>query len=267
MDRTRRLIVAGVGAGIAFGAIGTKFGRAQPVPTAPSQPGRPPSLNAQPAFTYLKGDQTITRESAQAYSVIVAGNDILGEPNLARVFESNDAFSEWADRGPYGEKVREIIRIVRNEVPKERRNEEFIRKIQTLALKQQNAAFRGFADVLGKDPRDGEVIRRAVINRTPLTPKLFDPVLLYDRLIEHEPPQGAPEDPRTSMLPVPSGFWPYLGWVGWNDRARSVRIFGVNVLCENAWFGGRWGWLIGFNGLFNLNHILFDRVASSAIAS
>jgi len=55
-------------------------------------------------------------------------------------------------------------------------------------------------------------------------------------------------------------------WVGWNDRARSVRIFGLNVLCENVWFGGRWAWLIGFNWLMNLSHLLFDRVTSSVIA-
>ena len=65
---------------------------------------------------------------------------------------------------------------------------------------------------------------------------------------------------------IPTGWWPYLGWVGWDNRARSARVFGVNVLCDGSWFGGRAIWLIGFNMLINLDRLGFDRMATSVIS-
>jgi len=56
-----------------------------------------------------------------------------------------------------------------------------------------------------------------------------------------------------------------LGWVGWDNRARSVRAFGVTVLYDGAWFGGRQAWLSGFNMLMKLDHLLFDRITSSIV--
>jgi len=43
-------------------------------------------------------------------------------------------------------------------------------------------------------------------------------------------------------------------------------VFGLNVLCDGNWFGGRQAWLIGFNMLLNLDHLSFDRLTSSVIA-
>jgi hypothetical protein len=65
------------------------------------------------------------------------------------------------------------------------------------------------------------------VNRTPLTPQIFDPMFLWDRRIEVEPPQGAPQDSRTSTMFIP-----------------------------RSWFGGRQAWLIGFNMLLNLDHLI-----------
>jgi hypothetical protein len=258
---TRRLMIASAASSF---LVGNRSVQSQP---ATARAGIPPDVIAaeKQSLIYLNGDQKITREAALKFPTIVYGPDILGDPGHVRVFESNDAFSTWASSGKFGEQVRQVLQTVRDDVPKERANEALIQQLQEFALTEQDKSFRAFAKMIGKDARDEEVIQRSMIKRTPLTPKVFDPVLLYDRLIEREPPTSSPEDPRTNLLVVPSGFWPNLGWAGWNDRARSVRIFGVNVLCENSWFGGRWGWLIGFNGLLNLWHIGFDRNASSAI--
>ncbi len=110
---------------------------------------------------------------------------------------------------------------------------------------------------------DEEVIHLAIIDRTPLTPSVFDPIQLWDRRIEFEPPQGGPVHPSTNFLPVGSGYWPVLGWAGWDNRTRTARVFGLNVLCEHNWFGGRSAWLFGINMLLNLDRIAFDRITSS----
>jgi hypothetical protein len=217
-------------------------------------------------FTYLQGNKKLTPRQAMMFPVIAAGQDLTGEPEVIRVFESNADFSKWADRTPHGERVQEILRIVRDKVLPEQGNAVWVEQVQRLAFQHAEGNFRDFAKLLGRSPIDEEVIRLAMVDRTPLTPKVFDPALLYDQTIEREPPMGAPENSQTNMLPVWSGFWPDLGWAGWNDRARSGRIFGLNILCQNTWFGGRWAWLMGFNMLLNLRHLGFDRITSSVIA-
>lgn len=215
---------------------------------------------------YLYGDRRITIEDLKDFQAVVAGADVTGDPNVVRVFTSNAQFAKWIGDTEHGVKVRRALQIVKTDVPKAREDEAWLRQVQTLALKNARSTFQAFAKTLERDPRDEEVIRRAMVDRTAFTPKVFDPVLLYDRRIEREPPTGAPEDPRTSWLPVWSGAWPDLGWVGWNNRARSVRIFGLNVLCDGQWFGGQWIWLVGFNGLMNLHNLNFEAKASSAIS-
>jgi hypothetical protein len=217
-------------------------------------------------ITYLDNDNKIDSRTAIKFPVLAAGTELTGEPEVIRVFQSNTDFSKWADRTSHGEQVREVLRVVNDEVPKEQENAAWVKQIQQLALKSTNANFRAFAKLLGRDPRDEEVIRLSMVERTPLTPKIFDPALLYDRIIEHEPPTGAPEDSRTNLLPVPSGFWPDLGWVGWNDRAMSGRFFGLTMLCQNTWFGGRSAWLAGLNTLLNLRWLGFEKITSSIIA-
>jgi hypothetical protein len=218
-------------------------------------------------FTYIYNDQPVAPDEATKYPTMVAGPEFTGELEVVRVFQSNDDFSKWAERTAHGDKVHEILRLLRIEVLPERKNEAWIEQMQRLALNRARENFAEFAKLLNRSPFDEEVIRKAMVERTPLTPKMFDPIFLYDREIEHEPPAGPPEDPLTSSFIVPSGWWPDLGFVGWNDRARSVRLFGVNVLCEHNWFGGRWCWLSGFNGFINLNHLGFDQITSSVIAN
>ena len=43
-------------------------------------------------------------------------------------------------------------------------------------------------------------------------------------------------------------------------------MFGVNILCDGAWFSGRWLWLIGINMLLNLDRVFFDRMTTSVIS-
>jgi hypothetical protein len=219
------------------------------------------------AYRYLNArDGDVPADGIAEYPVIVVGGDATGDPDLVRVFRQNKEFRRWAAGSPIAETVETVFTTLEKQVLPERATEQWVEKMQTLAMKRKIADLKAFAKLVGGDVRDEEVVRLAMVDRTPLTPRAFDPMFLWDRRIEVEPPQGAPQDARTSTLPIPSGWWPWLGWVGWDNRPRSARVFGVNVLCENGWFGGRWAWLIGLNMLLNLDRIAFDRMASSVIS-
>ena len=218
------------------------------------------------AFKFLDGDRDVDGDRIARYPVLIAGEEATGDPELARVFTDVKSFRAWAEGTPVGERVEDVYRTLEQDVLPHRGDEKWVEQMQTYALERKAADMEAFAKMLGVDVRDEEVVRRAMTERTALTPATFDPMFLWDRRIEREPPQGGPEDPRTAMMFIPTGWWPYLGWAGWDNRARSARVFGVNILCDGAWFGGRWVWLIGFNMLINLDRLFFDRMATSVIS-
>ena len=220
------------------------------------------------AFRFLDGrDGDVSEDALSRYPVLIAGEEATGEPELARVFEDPKEFRAWAESSKVGDRVESVYRTLEEEVLPQQKDEKWIEQMHTLALKRKGADMAAFAKLAGAESvRDEEVVRRAIIERTPLTPATFDPLFLWDRRIEVEPPQGAPQDSRTQTMFIPTGWWPYLGWVGWDNRARSARVFGVNVLCDGSWFGGRAIWLIGFNMLINLDRLGFDGMATSVIS-
>ena len=217
------------------------------------------------SYVDYRGNQREADATADS-PFLVVGEEATGEADLVRLFADEKQFRRWADRSPIAERVARLNDTLVREVMPRQVDEPWIEQMQRLGIKQTRANFRAFAAMLDLRQGDEEVIRRAMIDKTPLTPAIFDPILLYDRRIEVEPPSGGPVDPRTQLLPVMSGFWPVLGWGGWDNRARSARVFGLNVLCDGNWFGGRQAWLIGFNMLLNLDHLSFDRLTSSVIA-
>ena len=219
------------------------------------------------ALKFLDGrDGDVNEDAIARYPVLVVGEEATGDPELARAFEDVRSFRRWAEGSPIGERVESVYRTLEEEVLPHRRDEKWVQQMQSYALERKAADMGAFAKMLGVDVRDEEVVRRAMTERTPLTPATFDPMFLWDRRIEREPPQGGPEDPRTATMFIPTGWWPYLGWAGWDNKARSARVFGVNILCDGAWFGGRWLWLIGINMLVNLDRVFFDRMTTSVIS-
>ncbi len=213
-------------------------------------------------------EKEVSSEKLAGYSRIVVGAEATGEEEVVRVFVEDRDFRRWADGSPIGARVAAVYQTLENDMPRQQKeNAEWVQQMQTLAMKRKAADFKAFAKLVGAPVNSDEVIKRAMIDRTALTPLSFDPILLWDRRIEHEPPQGGPVDARTRMMPIPTGWWPFLGWVGWDNVPRSARVFGLNFLCENPWFGGRWLCLVGFNMLLNLDRVGFDHITSSVIST
>jgi hypothetical protein len=211
-------------------------------------------------------DGDVPEDAAAKARVLVVGEQATGDAELGRAFRDPKSFRAWADTSPIAEQVDGVFKTLEEQVLPQRGNEDWVGKVQGLALERKQADMAALAELAGVDIRDEELVKLAMLDRTPLTPQTFDPVFLWDRRIEVEPPQGGPQDSRTSLMFIPPGWWPFLGWVGWDNRARSVRVFGLNILCDGAWFGGRWLWLIGFNMLLNLDRVFFDRMATSVIS-
>ena len=113
-------------------------------------------------------------------------------------------FRRRSTGSPIGAKVASYPETLQKQVLTERKNEKFVQQMQVLAIRRKQSTVRGFANLLGEDVRSEAVVNHAMINRTPLTPQAFDPVFLWDRRIEVEPPQGAPQDPRTSTMFIPT---------------------------------------------------------------
>ncbi len=217
------------------------------------------------AYEFLSNGQPIELDEARKRPILVFGEEATGSSDRVLTFTDDGRFEDWATNSAVNDRIDTVRRRLDNEVLP-LRGDSNIERQQRLALRRTMLGFRGLAREYQFDIRSEELINLAMVDRTPLTPSLFDPVLLYDRLIERLPPTGAPEDPRTRLFPIPSGFWPDLSWCGWNNRARSVRIFGLNVLCDDPWFGGKKAWLFGFNGLLNLDTLGIDRTTSSIIS-
>ena len=129
------------------------------------------------------------------------------------------SFRRWAEGSPIGERVESVYRTLEEEVLPHRRARSGLQQMQSYALERKAADMEAFAKMLGVDVRDEEVVRRAMTERTTLTPATFDPMFLWDRRIEVEPPQGGPVNPQTQTMFIPTGWWPYLGWAGWITRA------------------------------------------------
>jgi hypothetical protein len=219
------------------------------------------------AFRFLDGkDGDVSDDAAAKAQVLVVGDEATGDPEVARAFSDVKLFRSWAETSPIAERVDAVYRTLEQEVLPQRASEKWIEQMQTLALKRKQDDIAALAELARVDIRDEELAKLTMIERTPLTPVTFDPIILWDRRIEVEPPTGAPQDSRTSTMFIPPGWWPWLGWVGWDNRASSARVFALNILCDGAWFGGRWLWLIGFNMLLNLDRVFFDRMATSVIS-
>ena len=77
-----------------------------------------------------------------------------------------------------------------------RRDEKWVQQMQSYALERKAADMGAFAKMLGVDVRDEEVVRRAMTERTPLTPATFDPMFLWDRRIEGPRRPARPDRPR-----------------------------------------------------------------------
>jgi hypothetical protein len=140
-------------------------------------------------------------------------------------------------------------------------------RLQQLAVERVRSGLEGFMKALGSDRLTDEIEQRAMAGRSPLEPPVFDPVIFYDRPFETSPPKEAPKG--AASLPLPGGFFPVLGWFGWDNRARCARVLGGAWLFENDWFGGRFAYIegLGINdtGLIPFYDLGFDRIASSAI--
>lgn len=206
-------------------------------------------------FHYLKDGKKATLAALKPAAVIAAGPD----PGVINSFESEGMFYEWAAGLDVAEKVREAPRVVAGLRKRQGSDLKNVMASQQRRVKAISAEAEVIAKELGKPVGSPEVLS-IVTGSDRLRGPLFDPMLLWDT------PCGGPNCYGSgAWLPVFAPM-PDLGWFGYNDRASHVWASGLNVLCENPWWGGRWAWIFGFwSTHFDLRMIAFDNVASSTL--
>jgi hypothetical protein len=218
------------------------------------------------AIRYKYNGRDVDQAALQTHPVVATGPDLAGDRDTVYLFDNEQDLLAWGrDQPVIAEKAAKLIRSIEVEAPDAYRNSAELERVQKLAISRTRTNMEEFAQLHRLNLNDEETILRAM-NRSSFQPRVFDPVIFYDRLIEREPPTSAPEDPGTAMLFLPGGLRPDLGLFGWSDRARSARIFGAVCIIDPTWFGtkgGKRAWLFGFNFLLNLNHVGMDRVTSS----
>jgi hypothetical protein len=197
------------------------------------------------------------REAAQK-SIMVVG-DFLPSEAIALTFDSNVEFHKWLEYSKHAEqyyRIEKTIEVLRqrehaaDQSRAQRRLRATVDRV-TRELKEFAADFDLDPDVAGY-----ELFLKATVERDPLEPPIFDPVILFENA-------GA----RGAWLPISDlVYFPDLRWIGWNDRASSVAVFGSGCLFQDVWFGGPRLYFWGAPWAFNLAEFGWNDRASSVAA-
>lgn len=103
-----------------------------------------------------------------------------------------------------------------------------------------------------------ELLLQAAGWRSALEPPLFDPTLLFDKVVD----SGLPPAFGGALFPVAG---PIPTFFGFNDKASGAQVLGVCTLHDRTFFRGPAAFLIGAAS-FVLDDLLFDNRAASGIA-
>jgi hypothetical protein len=216
------------------------------------------------AFRFVgpQGNQLSAEAGHKARHMIVGEG--LPAADLAMCVDNDEDFVAVARTLPAWPRIESALENLRKtEELHQSMDEAEIRAHQERVIAHVRRGIADLATTMDLHEQHDAVLTRAALGRPPLEPPIFDPLLMYDKPFATSPPVAAPEG--TSSLPLPTGTWPVLGWFGWDNRARGVRIFGGAVLNTNPWFlFGRSVWVMGLNGLIPLAPLGFDLSISAA---
>ena len=212
--------------------------------------------------TFLFGGRCISAEDASAFPVLASGPD-LTPPNTTIAFSSMESFARWGRTTKYAESIQETLLQI-SKVQERERDKASVERIQArqkLIVERYAQDLLELAKHMELEVGSMELFEAASSKADPLQLPIFDPVGLSDTT---DPWKWT--IPFRDWLPLGGGWWPDLGWFGWNDRAVSGRVSGLAAFCEHTWFRGRWLWLAGFPVWpYQFGWWGFSRIISSAI--
>lgn len=208
---------------------------------------------------FLSKGRLISIEEARRQPIMVIGS-ILPHTKLAQTFDSEDEFHKWIDQSKVAERVYEMEKTVA--IIRERQHDSDhtrVRQRIKAAVERISSELEDLAAYHDLDPKDAgyELFLKATVERDLLEPPIFDPFVLY----EHVGLKG-------NWLPLGLYFSvPDFRWLGWNDKASSVAVYGAGCLWQDVWFQGPRLLFWGAPWAFNLTDYGWNDRASSAIGA
>ena len=208
---------------------------------------------------YLVNGKASTQNELAAQPFIVAGVD-LPDQEVAYGFANEEALCRWAAGSRHADRFARAIGTMKlgQQLEGTEIGSRAVRKIQA-ATERLSAELEELSRETGLAMGSSEFLIEAAMHRSTLEPPLFDPALLFDKVIDPGLPPvfGGAVFPVNSIIPTFFGF---------NDKASGALVLGLCTLFDKTFFRGQTAFLFGA-ARFVLSDIAYDNRAASGIAT
>lgn len=176
---------------------------------------------------FFMGKKDIPKEAAKKAPILASGS-MLGLVDSVFAFEDESSFLSWAERMPVGEKFLRLNRMV--EAARQLENSE-LTEIKNARRRRTESLMREIEDLAARyklPVNSRELFMKATsVDCHPLEGPVFDPAIIYEHIN-----YGGSWRPLAATIPD-------FRWIGFNDKASSLRVSGAGILFEHTWYRGR----------------------------
>lgn len=187
------------------------------------------------------------------HPVMVRG-DIVPEPDVVYVFDSDDNFNKWAMTTKHADKITQINRTIA-EVQKHQ-NEDHTEAIKRAQIVNQRVMddLKALSAKTGLPLGSPELFLRASVQTPILEPPILRSALLFDDY-----------DFKWDQQVFPANTVPYpvLGWYNFDHKASSMMFLGAGVASDQPWFWGAKFWFVGISIPLDSGPIQWDNLGTA----
>ncbi|HJQ70140.1 MAG TPA: hypothetical protein VKA70_14285 [Blastocatellia bacterium] len=207
---------------------------------------------------YVVNGKASTKSELANQPYIVAGPDLPDE-GTAYGFANEESLCRWAAGSRHAPSFARVIGKMKlgQQLEGTAIGERAVKRIER-SIKQLTADLEELSKETGLAIPTPEFLIEAATHRSAIEPPLFDPALLFDKVID----SGLPPDFGGVFFPV-SGLIPTF--FGFNDKASGILVLGICTLFDKTFFRGQTAFFFGA-ARFVLADVNFDNRAASGIA-
>lgn len=203
-------------------------------------------------IAFFVGNKRVPKETAERAPILACGN-MLGTTDAVVAFDDDLAFLRWAEKMPNGEKFYKLTRLV-----------DEVRKLEHDDLTQVKEARKRRTQYLTRELEELASRRKMAVNSAevfleataagchPLEGAILDPAIIYEHINF-----GGSWRPLAATIPD-------FRWIGFNDKASSMRVSGAGILFQDTWYRGR---KFYFGGVPTMDFPDFRQFAFNDLAS
>ena len=209
---------------------------------------------------YLVNGKASTKNELAAQPFIVAGADLPDE-GTAYGFANEESLCRWAAGSRHADRFARAIGAMKlgQQLEGTAIGERAVRRIEA-SVKRLTADLEELSKETGLAIESPEFIVEAAIHRSAIEAPMFDPTILFDKVID----SGLPPVFGGSFFPVAATIPTFFGF---NDKASGALVIGLCTLFDKTFFRGQTAFLFATGPIkFVLSDIAFDNRAASGIA-